>query len=67
VAICEDAALLDRAADEALRVHRDLSDHDARDHVRAMFSVDEPTAAATCKVYVESGAVVKLRRRPAFR
>jgi hypothetical protein len=48
-------------------LNRDLSGHDARDHVRAIFSVDEPTAAATCKAYVESGAVVELRRRPAFR
>src|ERR1700712_1761533 len=46
-------------------LNRDLSSHDSRDHVRTMFAVDEPTAAAIRKAYVESGelsAVVELRR-----
>jgi hypothetical protein len=46
-------------------LNRDLSCPDSRDHVRAMFVVDEPTAVAIRKAYLESGelsAVIELRR-----
>jgi hypothetical protein len=48
-------------------LNRDLSRHDSKDHVaHTMFIVDEPTAAAIRKAYLESGelsAMVELRRR----
>jgi hypothetical protein len=46
-------------------LNRHLSCDDSRDHVRTMFVVDGPTAAAIRKAYLESGelsAVVELRR-----
>jgi hypothetical protein len=45
-------------------LNRDLSCPNSPDHVRTMFIVDEPTAAAIRKAYLESGepsAVVELR------